>query len=420
MSDIQTNIQKAFVFFLSDARLDDLRELSAVQDLLAQGALVELEPAPITSTQSLYYQAFSGRIPASFGFFDTLMPRCQLPRAQGGGDDYQVVEVNSGRDAAPRLLPDILRTVGWSVDYQESSLAELAKQVQALTAEQPASATCKIVSCTLAAGENRKALAEALASARSWVGQDGLLALLVGSQAGRVEHFVNVNNFLADMGIIERDEQTNQVNWQGSLAYYAGHGQLWINLLGRDPQGAIHPQSEFEEVTETLIKALPSKLRDSDTGATPIERIYRKEELYSGEYLFCAPDLVIQFKPGFAPSPNSSLVAFDDTLFTTPEANTTSTNGVHPSSVKGFLLASAPAFVPGRVASSTAPLIAGVPSLLHALGVEFSDVDGTAVSELFSEAYLANHPIRSGGRSQELSEEDEELVINRLRDLGYI
>jgi hypothetical protein len=71
-----------------------------------------------------------------------------------------------------------------------------------------------------------------------------LLAVLSETRPAAVDRYVNVNNFLAEMELVERDEQSGLVNWPGSLAYYAGHGQLWINLLGRDPQGAVHPQDE--------------------------------------------------------------------------------------------------------------------------------------------------------------------------------
>lgn len=94
--------------------------------------------------------------------------------------------------------------------------------------------------------------------------------------------------------------------------------------------------------------------------------------------------------------------------------------GVHPSLVGGFLLASAPVLDAGRVVLEHAPLTAVVPSLLHTLGVEYVDMDSPAVSSLFLPSYLETHPIRTLAESQELSEEDEELVINRLRDLGYV
>src|SRR6266516_2446947 len=133
------------------------------------------------------------------------------------------------------------------------------------------SPSCLIVKCAISTDlkdTEASTIIQALQLAREWVGETGLLALLSDTQPAAVERFVNINNFLADMGVIERDEQTGRVNWSNSLAYFAGHGQLMINLLGRDPQGAVHPQDENEEVRESLVKALPNKLRDPESRAT--------------------------------------------------------------------------------------------------------------------------------------------------------
>lgn len=432
MSSVNKGTQRAFVLWLSGVRFGDISALAEVEMLVKQGVRVELEPSPITGPQAQHYQVFSGRLPASFGFFDTLMPDCHLPHPQQRASDYTVVENYSGRDASPKMLPDLLRAAGWTVEYEEVLPSELVACVQTLTYSEAPQAACKIVKCrvdelvqvdaqfvapTTAEGES---IAEALRMARSWVGEAGLLALLSDTQSAPVERFVNINNFLAEMGVIERDEQSGFINWPNSLAYYVGHGQLWINLLGRDPQGAVHPRVEYEEVRDTLVKALPTRLRDTQTGAPVIERVYRKEELYPDEYLFCAPDLVVLFKPGYVPSLHSTRLDFDEAIFTTSAVGTVAMAGAHPSLLKGFFLVSAPSMVSGISLFESAPLTAVVPSLLHALGVEYVDMDSPAVSRLFSPSYLETHPIRAGGRSQVLSEEDEELVINRLRDLGYV
>lgn len=422
MSDVKYKMQKAFILWLNEARLSDIGTLAEVESLIHNGARVELEPSPITGPQAQHYAVFSGRSPASFGFFDTLMPLCHLPRPQQGVSGYSVVEEIAGRDTMPRMLPDLLRAAGWMVEYEETSPTELPGRVRALISlEGSSSPSCKIVKCAVG-GEHlahTTALAETIHLARSWVGQEGLLALLSDIQLAPVERFVNINNFLAEMGLIELDEQSNQINWSNSLAYYVGHGQLWVNLLGRDPQGAVHPQDEYDEVCDTLVKALPVKLRDDETGAQVIERVYRKEELYSSEYLFCAPDLVVVFRPGYAPSFQSTHLGFDERTFTQPSAGETAMAGVHPSLVGGFLLASAPVLQPG-VAFEHAPLTAVVPTLLHALNIKYVEMDSPAVSTLFSPSYLETHPIRMDVKGQDLSEEDEELVINRLRDLGYV
>lgn len=423
MGDINKRIQKALILCLSGIRLEDIHALPEVQTLMEHGAVVELDPSPITGLQAQHYQVLSGRLPARFGFFDTLMPLCRFPDQQKQINGYTVVEERTGRNAAPKMLPDLLRDAGWRVEYKETALSALVSYIRDWTQSVSSSATCIIVKCIVGTSPPEtgiEAISEALGFALSWVGESGLLALLSEIRPAPVERFVNVNNFLVEVGLIERDEQNGLITWSDSLAYYVGHGQLWINLLGRDPQGIVHPQNEYEEVRDTLVKALPVKLRDPETGAQVIERVYRKEQLYSSDYLFCAPDLIIVFKPGYAPSSQSTRLGFDEGMFTVPTAGETVMAGAHPSTVNGFLLAAAPALAAGVSVPEHAPLIAVAPTLLHALGVEYVDMDSPAISALFAPSYLEAHPIPTDVQSHGLSEEDEELVINRLRDLGYV
>ncbi|HEY6541413.1 MAG TPA: hypothetical protein VIZ18_10765 [Ktedonobacteraceae bacterium] len=407
MSDTINGISRAVIFCLSGAELAGMREIPEVSALVRSGALAELVPTPITGPAAQMYQAFSGRSPASVGFFDTLVPH-----------NYSVVEELSGRGGKPLLLQDLLRTVGWTVQYEETELSKFADSLRAWTRQASSAPACYIARCDARAGIDAGALAAALQVARAWLDENGLLALVSDTHASPVERFVNLNNFLAEMGIIERDEQSGQINWSDTVAYFAGHGQLWVNLLGRDPQGAVHPQGEFEEVRDSLIRALPQKLLDD--GKPVIEAVYRKEDLYTSEYLFCLPDLVVVFKPGYAPSPQSARIGFDAATFTTPGGTVTANAGVHPSRAHGFVLASAPALAQGVSLPEPAPLTALAPTLLHALAVEYVDMVEPAIGELFSPSYLAHHPIRSLTLNQDLSEEDEERIINHLRDLGYV
>lgn len=402
--------QKAVVLWLSGVRLAEIRTVPAVEALLARGAMVELDPTPITGPQAQHYQVFSGKLPASFGFFDSFTAR-----------NYTVTEEMNGRGTTPSLLPDLLRTVGWTVNYQETSLAEAGAQLQSIVQTVTDSPSCLMVKCVKYDSLNEAdttALAQVIQIAQEWLGDAGLLALLSDTQPASVKHLVNVNNFLADMGVIERDEKNGQINWENSLAYFAGDGQLLINLLGRDPKGAVHPQDDYEEVCETLVKALPNKLRNPENGEAVIERVYRKEELYKGDFLFCAPDLVVVFNEDYAPSENSKRIGFDDAAIIAAHADVVA--GANPTMLTGFLLAVAPTLAERTTEYEHAPLTAVVPTLLHALGVEYVDMQSVAISTLFSPDYLETHPIRLGAQNQDLSEEDEELIISHLRDLGYV
>jgi hypothetical protein len=413
--------RRMIVLWLSGLKLEDVETLPEVRELRQIGSLVELESIPITGPQMHHYQILSGQPPACFGFFDTVVPQ-----------NYTVVEQQVSSDTLPQLLPDILSIAGWRVSYHEIACSEPGTYVENYvgspvqntdTLDTPDTPTCLIVKSEIAYPVSATTIAMIsgiLRLAQDWVGADGLLALLSDIQPVKVKRYVNVNNFLADMGIIEFDEQSNHINWSGSLAYYAGHGQLWINLQGRDAQGSVHPQGDYEDVCNALVAALPEKLRDPETDEPVIERVYRKKELYSGDYLFRAPDLVVLFKPGYAPSPRSMHIGFDETVISIAEDGENVMAGVHPSSSKGFLLASAPAFEPGRTLLEPAQLTSVLPTLLHALGIEYTSSYSPVISDLFSYMYLAEHPIHAGSEDSSLSDEDEEHIINHLRDLGYL
>jgi hypothetical protein len=418
MSGSDEKSKKAIIFWLNGLSWPAIQNVPEVEQLAQRGVRTVLTSSPIVGPQSHFYQVLTGKSPARFGFFDTLLPLSRLSRPSGGKSGYTVVEEHTGRDATPPFFPELLRFAGYAAQFEEVSADELVASVRAVVGEQEA---IKVIKVSLSASDaDKQALRDALRLAQTWVGDNGLLALLSDAQPVPVKRFVNINNFLADMGIIERDEQSGEISWENSLAYFVGHGQLWINLLGRDPQGAVHPQEEYNEVRETLIQALPAKLRDSETGEQVIERVLRKEDLYSDEYLFCAPDLVVVFKPGYAPSEQSSRLAFDKEVFTTPAAGTTAIAGMNPEQIQGYLLVAGPAFASGESSVEAAPLTSVAPTLLHALGVTPVDMESSAIQALFAFSFLETHPIQSGEQSQELSEEDEELVINRLRDLGYI
>src|SRR5258708_8544591 len=108
MKNTKAGTQQEIVLWLSGVDLTDIRALPEIEALLKQGAMVELEPSPITEPLLQHYQTLSGRLPEHFGFFDTLVPR-----------NYAVVEESSGRGVTARLLPELRSTVACTVRYEE-------------------------------------------------------------------------------------------------------------------------------------------------------------------------------------------------------------------------------------------------------------------------------------------------------------
>ena len=122
MNNTTKRIEKAIVLWLSGVRLTDILALAEARKILESSAMVELDVAPITGLQNQHYQVLSGKDPSSFRFFDTIVPR-----------GYTVLEEASGRGATPKLLPDVLRTAGWTTTYEETEPEELVKCIERWT-----------------------------------------------------------------------------------------------------------------------------------------------------------------------------------------------------------------------------------------------------------------------------------------------
>lgn len=76
-----------------------------------------------------------------------------------------------------------------------------------------------------------------------------------------------------------------------SKAYSMDPGRIFVNLRGREPQGSVDAGREYEALRKELTDAL-SELREPESGEPMIERVYKREEIYSGESYPQAPDLV--------------------------------------------------------------------------------------------------------------------------------
>jgi hypothetical protein len=63
-----------------------------------------------------------------------------------------------------------------------------------------------------------------------------------------------------------------------------------------------------------------------------------------------------------------------------------------------------------------------MPSVMYLLGQPITmEVDGDVLLSMFTSAYLQQVPIRRVSSDEELlSDEEEGMIVDRLRDLGYL
>ncbi len=88
----------------------------------------------------------------------------------------------------------------------------------------------------------------------------------------------------------ELGEFFRYVDWSRTKAYAMGLGNIYINLMGREPQGSVVPGRDYDEVRAAIVRQLEA-LVDPETGERPVKRVYRREEIYSGYDPRIVPDL---------------------------------------------------------------------------------------------------------------------------------
>lgn len=210
------------------------------------------------------------------------------------------------------------------------------------------------------------------------------------------------------------------LDWSQTQAY-AGlpteYG-IFVNLRGREPAGIVEA-ADYGALRNDIIEAL-REWRDPQNGQPIMKAVYRREELYTGPFVTQAPDIIFELQRGYRVSDLTGRGALFSDVSQEPW-------GFHER--EGVWAMSGPGIEPQPRAQS-ARILDVMPTLLYALGLPVPDnVDGRALLELFTPAWRTDHPLRSQHvtgeemglqTSQPFSAEEEALIEERLKGLGYL
>ncbi|MCW5981656.1 MAG: alkaline phosphatase family protein [Bryobacteraceae bacterium] len=130
------------------------------------------------------------------------------------------------------------------------------------------------------------------------------------AQFGRQFH---LNTWLRDQGYLTLTSEGNlkdktaitDIDWEKTAAYGIGFNGLYINQEGREWAGRVGP-GKREDLVERISKEL-EQIVDPETGKRPVAKVYRREDLYTGEFTFEMPDLLVGYTPGYRSSSGSVL-----------------------------------------------------------------------------------------------------------------
>jgi predicted AlkP superfamily phosphohydrolase/phosphomutase len=196
-------------------------------------------------------------------------------------------------------------------------------------------------------------------------GDDAHLIVMSDHGFANFRRTFNLNSWLCQQNYIYPATCSSileDADWSKTRAYGLGINSLYLNLKGREKFGVVSPDSEREELLNTLIVDLEA-IRDVD-GKQVILKVYRSDELFFGPALKYAPDLIIGYSGDYRASNETCLGTLSEEVLADNDSAWAADHCMDPTEVPGVLFSNRP------ISSRTPSLIDIAPSILTEFGVE--------------------------------------------------
>ncbi|MFQ5456203.1 MAG: alkaline phosphatase family protein [Nitrospirota bacterium] len=230
---------------------------------------------------------------------------------------------------------------------------------------------------------------------------------------------------------IESRIRFSHIDWSGTRAYSEETPHfpaIWINLKGREPMGIVEPE-EYDAIRDQIIDEL-SAFSDPETGQKIVKRIYRREEIYKGNYVENAPDLIIDWNlnNGYTYLNKMSRPSKDRLSLRKLESWEVHTARYGSHREFGIFIARGNG-IPSGGQIKHPEIIDLAPTILYLLGLPIPhDIDGRVLDEIFKDGAKKPYTIyedtdtsnRMKSDGNLYSPEEENLIRERLEGMGYL
>jgi predicted AlkP superfamily phosphohydrolase/phosphomutase len=164
------------------------------------------------------------------------------------------------------------------------------------------------------------------------------------------------------------------VDWSRTRAYAMGIGQIYFNLRGREAKGIVSPGAEARQLADELGGRLLT-MKDPDDGSPIIRAVYKRDDIYAGEFLANASELQVGMEDGYR-------VSWQTTLGGSPPGIVYANMKKWSADHGGYDFATtAGVLITNRKSSSDTPSIMDIaPTVLKYFGISIpGDIDGKAL-----------------------------------------
>ena len=223
------------------------------------------------------------------------------------------------------------------------------------------------------------------------------------------------------------------IDWQQTKVYAEETSyfpNIRINLKGRDPEGLV-PQHEYREIIAETIKLLHA-WKNPLTGENVIRKAYWRGDLYHGDFLEKAPEIIISwnlsrgysylFKPSFLSSKGQTIERLsskeiEKSVFLLNRSGSHRQEGV-------FVISGYP--VRHGAVIEDPRIIDLAPTILYLLDIPIPvDMDGRVLFECFKPEHIKEASFDAGAQSgdekaYQYTDEETDSIRKQLEGLGYL
>jgi predicted AlkP superfamily phosphohydrolase/phosphomutase len=211
---------------------------------------------------------------------------------------------------------------------------------------------------------------------------------------GKFQYKVNLNRWLLNQGYlvstnVNSEGDLSQVNWLKTKLYALGLNSLYINMAGREEKGQVGP-GDRAKFMEKISNQLASW--KGPDGRPVVARLIPGDDAFQGPYAKYGPDWVVGYSSGYRASAQTGLGEWGTEEIETNEDHWGADHCFDPDLVPGVIFAN------HGLGNFPKPTYADFPRLTLDKEIVHSDKDV----------------------DPRLSDEDQEKVNQRLKELGYL
>ena len=184
------------------------------------------------------------------------------------------------------------------------------------------------------------------------------------------------------------------IDWSNTKAYGCGGcvGMISINLINREPNGIVEEGEDYEAMRDYIIKGLKN-IVDPGTGDILPVQVFKREEIYKGQYVNKAPDIIYlidKYVQSLSSEPNTEWLQTGDTFYSP-------WTGWHVQ--HGVFMAYGSDIKKSDVELDSLKIYDITPTVLHMFGLPVADdIDGRVLTEIFkADSEPGRVPVKKAG-----------------------